>query len=226
MYVHSSNCDSSNDRLTKRVLLWDKELNDTGTVTTWSSEIKCIFEEANFPLIYTTNCSFDKKFVVANMTSKFKNDQCTYLANACAEKPKLRTFNSFKNFHEVPSYILKPLSFHERRLVAKTRLGCLPIRLETGRYSIPRLPEDQRTCLVCNDESIESEIHYLFLCSAYSAERDEWFSKMTFQNDFKEMTTVNKLKLVLNDPTHIKMTAKFIVKAYFIRSKMLNKNPT
>ena len=82
----------SNDRLTKRILLWDKELNDMGTVTTWSSEIKCIFEETNFPLLYTTNCAFDKKFVVANMISKFKHDQCTYLANACAEKPKLRTF--------------------------------------------------------------------------------------------------------------------------------------
>ena len=139
-------------------------------------------------------------------------------------KPNLGIWQiSFKNFNELPSYILKPLSFHERRLVAKTRLGCLPIRLETGRYSIPRIPEHQRTCLVCNDGSVESEVHYLFFCSAYSAERDEWYSKMTLKNEFKEMTTVDKLKLVLNDPTYVKMTAKFIVKAYFTRSKLQNK---
>ena len=46
-------------------------------------------------------------------------------------------------------------------------------------------------------------------------------------NNFEEMTIDSKLKLVLNDPSNIKMTAKFIVKAYSIRSKILNdKNPT
>ena len=67
------------------------------------------------------------------------------------EKPKLRTFNLFKMFQEQPAYITKPLSFHLRRIVAKTRLGCLPLRLETGRYSVPRLAEHQRTCLVCKN---------------------------------------------------------------------------
>ena len=65
-----------------------------------------------------------------------------------------------------------------------------------------------------------------FFCSAYSAERDEWYRKMTLKNEFKEMTTVDKLKLVLNDPTYVKMTAKFIVKAYFTRSKLQYKNTT
>ena len=49
---------------------------------------------------------------------------------------------------------------------------------------------------------------------------------MTARNEFEEMTTANKLKLVLNDTNHVKMTAKFIVNAYFVRSKLLNKNPT
>ena len=111
---------------------------------------------------------FILKFVVSNILSIFRYNQAIYLANACAEKPKLRTFNTFKNFSELPSYILKSLSFNERRLFAKTRLGCLPIRIETGRYSIPRVPENQRLCLVCDSNSIECEVHYLFSCSAYS----------------------------------------------------------
>ena len=127
----------------------------------------------------------------------------------------------------MPSYIVKPISFHQRRLFAKTRLGCLPIRLETGRYTIPRLPEHERTCLVCKNDLIESESHYLFSCSAYSSERDEWFSIMTLPYNFDEMTTENKLKVVLNDPINVKMTANFIVNSYYIRSKILNdKNPT
>ena len=172
-------------------------------------------------------CSFDVKYVISNITSKFKIKQSTYLENACAEKPKLRTFVTYKNFSELPHYIVKPISFYERRLISKTRLGCLPIRIETGRYSIPRIPEQERTCLVCKNNVIECEPHFLFSCSAYSIERDEWYSKMTLPNNFEEMTIDSKLKLVLNDPSNIKMTAKFIVKAYSIRSKILNgKNPT
>ena len=178
--------------------------------------------KCNYNLLYSAACSFDLKFVVSNIQSKFRCNQATYLANECAEKPKLRTFNTFKKFSELPSYIFKSLSFNERRLMAKTRLGCLPIRIETGRYSIPRVPENQRLCLVCDSNSIESEVHYLFSCSAYSYDRDEWYSKMTLPNDFESITTDNKLKIVLNDPVNVKLTAKFIVKAYYQRSKLLN----
>ena len=178
------------------------------------------------------NCPFELKFVVLNIREKFKNNQIIYLSTECAEKPKLRTFILFKEFHKTPSYILKPLSFHQRRLTAKTRLGCLPIRLETARYSIPRLPENERFCLVCKAFSnpsqnphldhIETEVHYLFSCSAYRNERDDWFRKLTLPPNFDQMTVGNKLKLVLNDPSNVKPTAQFIAKAYDIRSKILN----
>ena len=131
---------------------------------------------------------------------------------------------------------MKPLTFHERRMMAKTRLGCLPIRLETARYLVPRLPEDERFCLVCDNTSnptndpildhIESEIHYLFSCGAYGAERDEWYSKMTLPPDFDLMPTDWKLKVVLNDPINVKLTSKFITNAYNKRSKILNQKQT
>ena len=121
-------------------------------------------------------------------------------------------------------------------MMAKTRLGCLPIRLETGRYSIPRLPENQRKCLVSktkqliainptnnptNEDPVESETHYLFDCSAYNAERDVWFSKMTLPPDFSILTIESKLKVVLNEPTNVKLTSQFITNSYNIRSRIL-----
>ena len=155
----------------------------------------------------------------------------------CNQKPKLRTFNLFKVFQEQPAYISKPLTFHERRLVAKTRLGCLPIRLETGRYSIPRLPEEQRLCLVCKPpnqiidighvgppQPVESEVHLLFLCSAYRVERTFWFSKMTLPPDFDSLPVEIKLKAVLNDPFNVKVTAKFLTHALNLRSKLMYQN--
>jgi hypothetical protein len=99
-------------------------------------------------------------------------------------------------------------------MTAKTRLGCLRIRLETARYLIPRIPENERFCLVCkafNNQSqnplldhIETEVHYLFSCSAYRSERDDWLRKLTLPPNFDQMTVGNKLKLVLNDPSNVK----------------------
>ena len=149
------------DRLTKQIFVWDKTLNDSGLVSTWTSEIKSIFQECNLNLLYETSCPFELKYVVANIIDKFKSYQNDFLSNECAEKPKLRTFILFKNFSEIPSYIVKPLTFYERRMMAKTRLGCLPIRLETARYMVPRLLGDERYCLVCNNFINPTNDHWI-----------------------------------------------------------------
>ena len=78
------------DRLTKQIFKWDKTLNDRGIVSGWSNELKMIFNECNFNLIYEMSCPFDLKYVVSNITEKFKTSQINYLANECDQKPKLR----------------------------------------------------------------------------------------------------------------------------------------
>ena len=143
---------------------------------------------------------------------------------------------SFRGFSGATSlHITKPLTFHQRRLMAKTRLGCLPIRLETGRYSIPRLPESERKCQVCKAQNqlvdvanpsnaaqpIESETHFLFYCGPYKAERDLWYSNMNLPADFDLLPVESKLQVVLNDPHNVKLSAQFITNAYNIRSKIL-----
>ena len=147
----------------------------------------------------------------------------------------------FKMFQEQPAYISKPLTFHQRRSIAKTRLGCLPVRLETGRYSIPRLPEEERVCLVCKPPNlpqlvvvdppsdpepaqvlpVETEAHFLFSCVAYNVERELWFSKMCLPIDFETLPLESKLKTVLNDPSNVKATSTFITNSFNARSKIL-----
>ena len=215
-------------RLTKQIFLWDKTLNDAGLVSTWSNEVKSLFNDCNLSQIFSSNSSFHLKQTVKSMKESFFAIQKQFLAAKCAQKPKLRTFVLFKDFTAEPAYITKPLTFFQRRMVAKTRLGCLPLRLETGRYSIPRLPEIERKCLVCKPnqadhaiEPVECEIHFLFYCDPYKAERDLWFSKMNLPNDFLNLSIDKRLKLVLNDPSNVKFTAQFILNAYNTRSKIL-----
>ena len=160
------------NRLTKKVFLWDKQLNDSNQLSSWSSEIKSIFSDCNMLDIYE-NCSpFNVKSTTTEMQEIFKTQQQNYLKAECQEKPKLRTFIKIKNFTEIPAYVVKPLSFVQRRFIGKTRLGSLQIRLETGRYSRPVLAEHLRICLICDQgnpegQQIENEHHFIFICSTY-----------------------------------------------------------
>ena len=221
-------------KLTKQIYTWDRTLNDRNIVNTWSSEVKSIFSSSGLLATFEANSPFPMELTIPTFKSAFKLKQQEYLSSECAEMPKLRTFMLFKDFQEPPAYITKPLTFHQRRMVAKTRLGCLPLRLETGRYSIPRLPEVERTCQVCRNQNqlvviqptntndpVESEIHFLFFCPTYTTERDLWLSKMTLPINFIELQANTKLKIVINDPLNVKFTAQFITNSFNIRSKIL-----
>ena len=174
------------------------------------------------------------------MKVTFRDQQATFLQSECQKMPKLRTFILFKDFYSDPLYLTKPLSFFQRRMLAKVRLGCLPVRLETGRYCIPRLPENKRTCVLCDDHlydvgqlvpvarqthhgchqeadqvagPIESEEHFLFHCFAFNKDRAQWFRKLNLPPSLNTLDLDNKLDLVLNNPQNVKSTSTFILTA-------------
>ena len=48
--------------------------------------------------------------------------------------------------------------------------------IETGRYSKPKTPEDQRICQCCKLNAIENEIHFVLQCPYYTEERVKFFT--------------------------------------------------
>ena len=220
-------------RLTKRIMLWDRDLNEKRVVKTWSSEVKDIFYECDLLPVYTSKEIFNLKLVVSSMKEAYQKKQSNTLQQECQVKPKLRTFILFKDFGTPAAYVGKPLTFHQRRMLAKIRLGCLPLRLETGRYSIPRLKEDERTCLVCKpnnrlidietviQQPVESEIHFLFNCSGYRNERMIWFNQLELPEGFENFSDGEKLKTVLNKPSNIKATSQYIMNAFNLRAQLV-----
>ena len=147
----------------------------------------------------------------------------------CINKPKLRTFITIENFDTVPTYITKPLSFIQRKFIAKLRLGCLPIRLETGRFSMPKIPENERICQVCNKtdpgylylNEIESEVHVIFNCNRYKEIRQNWIQKLTLPPDYNLLTLYKKLDIVLNHAQNVKFTAQYLINIFDLRSKII-----
>ena len=101
------------------------------------------------------NLSFPLKRTIQTIKDKFLQDQVEYLKLECEQQTKLRTFIKFKQFGILPAYLTKPLTFFQRKHVAKIRLGSLALRIETGRYSRPRLEIHERLCPVCTESKIQ-----------------------------------------------------------------------
>ena len=126
--------------------------------------------------------------------------------------PKLRTYVKLDDFFSSKQFIHKPLTFIQRKFLAKLRLGVLPIRIETGRYH-PRLEEADRICLVCNEpNAIENEIHFLLKCPAYDRQRRELFSKIPeLDANFVNWSDKDQLKILTCNALAVKSTAQFRV---------------
>ena len=213
----------TNDRLTKKVFLWGKTLNNMGLINTWYSEIKHILNDCNFHYIYELDALFPLKPTVLAITNTRKSKQNHELKTECLTMPKLRTFNLFKNYEEHPSFLSKPLNFFQRRAISNLRIGSFKLKIETQRYCRPKIPLERRLCTVCPNPNleIECENHFLFLCTAYSDLRQLWLSRLAKPDNFDSLDIKDKLDIVLNKADNIKVTTNFILSAFDFRSKLL-----
>ena len=205
------------NRLMYRVYIWDRKLNESEGINTWSGEVKSILNEHNLGDIFEKQQIFPSKTTIAQLKSSMYKKQLELVKTECESKPKLRTFLLFKDFRNLPPHVGKPLSFVERRIISKLRLGILPIRLETARYSRPILPANQRICY-CNSGEVESEYYVLFTCSIYNNLREAWLNKLCIPENFRQLPNHEQLSLVLNEPENVKHTAQYLVSLMDLRS--------
>ena len=57
------------------------------------------------------------------------------------------------------------------------------LRIETGRYTIPKTPIEDCICLKCsNSNEIEDEIHFILSCKKFFNQRKVLFSKVFNDN--------------------------------------------
>jgi hypothetical protein len=200
-------------RLTKRIFLWDLNFSSANiNVQTWGTEVKDIFTRNDLANTFSTNI-FDLKSMVESLRkSLFDKDQLK-LKNECGHLPKLRTYNLVADFFSQKCYLSKPLSFPQRKFLAKLRLGVLALRIETGRYERPVKPPEERTCKQCSLGEAETEEHFLVKCPKHSLNRAKLFSKIN-RDDFQNFSDQEKIAFLLNDPEIVKLTAQFIIDSF------------
>ncbi len=57
--------------------------------------------------------------------------------------------------------------------LCRFRIRSNNLEIETGRYTKPRIPENERTCIYCTAHAIEIKSHFLLECDLYKTERDK-----------------------------------------------------
>ena len=88
-------------------------------------------------------------------------------------KPKLRTYVTFKSGLHVEDYLYYVTNRRSRSLLGQFRMGILPLYVETGRFN--NTPLERRLCTCCSLNEIEDEYHFLMICPKYDNLRHSLF---------------------------------------------------
>ena len=99
------------------------------------------------------------------------------------------------------------LPFLLRKMISKIRCSDHPLRIEKGRHL--KIPREARLCEICQDESIENELHFLINCETYEP------LKTLFELDFDNLNDL----LRTEDQSQL---GKYLLKAFEVRTNYLN----
>ena len=113
-----------------------------------------------------------------NLSKHLKNHQL----NLIRTNKKL-FYSIFKNRETNNSEFINHIRNPEHRHVAsKFRIEDHNLKIETGRFTIPKSPEDLRICDHCYLNSVENELYILFHCDLYNDLRNTLFIKINGRN--------------------------------------------
>ena len=98
----------------------------------------------------------------------------------------------FKNNYQFENYLTLNTKPAHRISLTRLRLGCHALRIQTGKSENrgALIPVEERTCLVCKEDCIEHEHHFLMYCRGYTTLRRELHSHISNVNTHSVPFTV------------------------------------
>ena len=136
---------------------------------------------------------------------------------------KLRTYAKIKQHFVMENYLTHIPNQNYRKALARLRTSSHTLKTETGRYTRPKTPPEDRICPHCNSHAVEDEQHFLIKCSLYAEERKLLFNEISIQYaNFTNMDDNIKFIYLLNmEHTPILATSKFIHNSFERRKQTL-----
>ena len=210
----------NNTRLPKIIYEYQRSLDSKGN---WCSEIKEIFSRILCNDVYENNVPIANVKVFLNYAKeKLISEYVVRWKTELDNKPKLCLLQQYKTEFAIETYCKLNLKRSQRSLIAKLRLGILPIHIETGRYN--RIERGLRVCLVCNNGRVEDEFHVMFYCQAHKEARDILIYKAhKAEPRYHTYNDIHKLQFLTCNRNIIRKTANFISKMLHCRQLILRR---
>ena len=198
--------DMDDDRLTKKVFLWD--YHNRKSKGSWNSDIFKLFDKIGKLENYQNITKIDIAEAKTILHEKEKSEWIQGIQSVS----KLSNYVKFKKEYCAESYIYKIHNRAHRSVFAQLRCGILPLKIETGRYT--HIPIEFRMCTFCNANAVENEIHFLFDCSFYSEIRNKfWNSFNNISQNFENCSNEEKLSNFMKE-NFVKKSSEFIYECY------------
>ena len=177
------------NRLPKIVFNWDMEQSST---LSWSKQMRSLFESIDLIQHFDNREHVCTSKVWALLHENF----CKKWAESISNKPKLRTYTTFKDIYQPEPFAMSLMSKKQRSFIAQLRCGILPLQIEVGRWTNKNLAD--RVCLVCDSGQVECE-HFVFKCDYYVTERQRYYNMITESvYNFCELSETDKLKICMS----------------------------
>ena len=140
--------------------------------TNWCSTVKTILSEGNNAQLWHNQVMTNKQYssFKEQLHQSFMMD-CINKINDSTTNPKLRTYKLLKEQFKLESYLTHPTNINHTLALLKFRISAHNLAIETGRYTKPKTPIENRLCIHCTQNEVETEKHFLLNCSLYNNER-------------------------------------------------------
>ena len=137
---------------------------------------------------------------------------------------KLRFYKILKGSFRQEPYISNIQNKSQRAWLTRFRVSAVSnLGLESGRYTNPVTPVNERTCRYCDTNCVDDEKHALFECSTFSLKRNCFIGRISsLIPNFSKLTPEDQLVTVLCPSSTIiaKTVSKYLGIIFETRKKL------
>jgi hypothetical protein len=153
--------------------------------SSWVCKIKNKLNQLGVGYLYTNyNRDFDAFHTIQR---RIRDQFIQSWRETITTSPKMHHYAKYKNNFEFEPYLQNIKNDTLRIAMTKFRISCHNLAIETGRYQ--GIDRNARNCLICNKNLVESEYHFLCICTTYSDIRHKYNIKSVWPstNEFELM---------------------------------------
>lgn len=213
-------------RITSKIFKWSLRLANVYKKHNYEYQVRQLFTKLNCQSF----CSYEEPNNVSSSLRIFKDSVNAYQNKHWLKTiwndtnnpngNKLRHYRHYKRSIVIEKYVETNVPRFKKRYFAMLRAGSLPLSVETGRYTKPKTPLNERLCEMCSMQCVEDEKHFLLTCNLYSDIREAMIEKAGLMNaNFLTFSYDEQFNYLMSEPK-MAYTVSIAVFKMFSRRKI------